>query len=139
MSTQRGVTSSSAGASDDSTAHAESYKLASKLLSTMEGQLNALNTSKSQVQSWIDAHPNKESYAQAIRDRPISTGNSSKKPKIADPFAPKRPLTAYLQWCADTKPKYKAANASMNQVELMTYMGNQWTALDSKFSSISYS
>jgi hypothetical protein len=50
-----------------------------------------------------------------------------KKPK--DPNAPKRPLSSYLLFCAQERPKVTASNPEMKGRDVMTELGARWGRL----------
>jgi len=52
-----------------------------------------------------------------------------KRKKKKDPNAPKRPRSAYILYCTDSREEVKKANDGAKPAELMQMMGAMWNAL----------
>ena len=68
---------------------------------------------------------------------PIDTVHTGKKVKKAkkepvDPNKPKKSPSAYLLYMGENQAPFKAANQNLSQIEVMTALGNRWTALPSE-------
>lgn len=59
------------------------------------------------------------------------TGKKVKKAKKepVDPNKPKKSPSAYLLYMGENQAPFKAANPTLSQIEVMTALGNRWTAL----------
>ncbi|KAG0034446.1 Non-histone chromosomal protein 6 [Podila clonocystis] len=55
--------------------------------------------------------------------------NEKKRETEKDPNAPKRPLSAYMMYCADTRDKVREENPGAPITEITRILGRQWKKL----------
>ncbi|KAG1676759.1 hypothetical protein FOA52_005048 [Chlamydomonas sp. UWO 241] len=55
-----------------------------------------------------------------------------KEKKVKDPNAPKKPLGAYMFYCADARADMKKEFPDLKVTEMATKLGAAWKALDDK-------
>lgn len=112
-------------------------ELAHTVLSNIDQHIQVLENNRVTLTRWIERYKREYSVtSSSSNDFSFidNGGDSSNKKLKLDPFAPKRPLTAYLQWCADNKSHYRSQYPLLNSKELLAHMGQQWTSLDGKTS-----
>ena len=74
------------------------------------------------------ASPKKPSSPSKLNKSNSENEKASKKKK--DPNAPKQPLSSYMLFCKEERPKIKAANPDMKFSEYGTEMGKRWKEMD---------
>jgi hypothetical protein len=72
-------------------------------------------------------------HADSIKSkRGRKPGSANKKKKAKDPNAPKRPLSAYMEFLGHHRPLVKAAQPDIKNTELVSKIAADWNLLDDK-------
>ena len=81
-----------------------------------------------QMTTWINEHA--DSIKSKRGRKPGSTNKKTKKKK--DPNAPKRPLSAYMEYLAHHRPLLKATEPELKNTELISKIAKNWNDLQDK-------
>ena len=72
-------------------------------------------------------------HADSIKSkRGRKPGSSNKKKKVKDPNAPKRPLSAYMEFLGHHRPLLKASQPDLKNTELVSKIAADWNDLPDK-------
>lgn len=72
-------------------------------------------------------------HADSIKSkRGRKPGSANKKKKAKDPNAPKRPLSAYMEFLGHHRPLVKAAQPDIKNTELVSKIASDWNLLEDK-------
>ena len=81
-----------------------------------------------QMTEWINQHA--DSIKSKRGRKPGSTNKNTKKKK--DPNAPKRPLSAYMEYLTHHRPLLKATDPDLKNTELISKIAQNWNDLEDK-------